>query len=195
MHIIRSTDYRRMPWKNGGGETREIIASPAGASLENLDWRVSLATVAADGPFSVFPGVQRTLCVIHGAGIQLQAGDRAPADLYVSSEPYTFDGEVATSARLLDGPIEDLNVMSRRGRSQHRVRRFVLDHSILLDTTAQSLIVYCQSGDLKCAAESLQADDSAMFVDPAGPIRLHTTRTAEVIVVEFFLSRSLIPDY
>jgi environmental stress-induced protein Ves len=180
-----------MPWKNGGGETREIIVSPAGATLETLDWRVSLATVAADGPFSVFKGVQRTLCVIQGAGIQLQAGDGAPANLYVSSEPYSFDGELAASARLINGPIEDLNVMSRRGRFRHSVRRLVLNGTSILDTEAQTLIIYCQRGDLSCAAgtetANLRADDSAMFSPPADAIRLVTTQTTDIIVIEFFL--------
>jgi environmental stress-induced protein Ves len=179
-----------MPWKNGGGETREITVSPAGGTLETLDWRVSLATVSEDGPFSVFKGVQRTLCVIRGAGIQLQAGDRSPVDLYGSSEPYSFDGEVVTSARLLNGPIEDLNVMSRRDRFRHSVRRMVLNGTSALDTKAQSLIIYCQGGELSCTAgaesANIQTDDSAMFSQPAQSIRLVTTQTTQIIVIEFF---------
>lgn len=190
MRIFRAADYRRMPWKNGGGETREIVVSPAAATLETLDWRVSLATVAEDGPFSVFKGVQRTLCVIHGAGIQLQAGDRAPDPLYVSSAPYSFDGEVATTARLISGPIEDLNVMSRRGRFGHRVQRLVVNGTSVLDTTAQTLIIYCQRGDLLCTmgadTTNIQADDSVMFSSPAASIRLATTQTTDLIVIEFF---------
>lgn len=190
MRIFRSADYRRMPWKNGGGETREIVVSPAGATLETLDWRVSLATVAEDGPFSMFPGVQRTLCVIRGAGIQLQAGDRAPVDLHIASEPYSFDGQVATRARLINGPIDDLNVMSRRGRFHHSVRRVALNGTLALDTNAESLIIYCQRGDLLCAAGTesadIHSDESVMFSQPADAIRLVTTQTAEVIVIEFF---------
>lgn len=179
-----------MPWKNGGGETREIVASPAGATLDTLDWRVSLATVAADGPFSVFKDVERTLCVIRGAGIQLQVGDLAPVDLHVVSEPYTFDGEAATSSRLINGPIEDLNVMSRRGRFRHRVRRFALNDTLAIDTNAQTLIVYCQRSDIQCVAGdvsgSVHADDSVIVDAPVTSIRLVTTQPAEIIVVEFF---------
>jgi hypothetical protein len=179
-----------MPWKNGGGETREILVSPPGAALETLDWRVSLATVAQDGPFSLFKDVQRTLCVIRGGGIQLQVEARAPVDLYVTSAPYTFDGEVPTHARLIDGPIEDLNVMSRRGRFRHSVRRLVLDDALTLETKAQSLIIYCQCGDLGCVAGhesgNLQTNDTAVLTPPAGPIRIDTTTTAEIVVVEFF---------
>ncbi len=38
-----------MPWKNGGGVTTEICVSPPSGAF---DWRVSIATVNADGPFS-----------------------------------------------------------------------------------------------------------------------------------------------
>jgi environmental stress-induced protein Ves len=179
-----------MPWKNGGGETREIVVSPASATLDALDWRVSLATVAGDGPFSVFKGVERTLCVIRGAGIQLQAGDRASVDLHVASEPYTFDGEAATHSRLINGPIEDLNVMSRRGRFRHSVRRLALNDDSVIDTNAQTLIVYCQHGDVQCSAgeasENVQADDSVIIDSPVTCLRFVTTPTAEIIVVEFF---------
>ena len=61
-------------WKNGGGVTREIVASPEGAPLDAFDWRVSLADVSADGPFSSFPGVDRTLTVVEGAGMDLMVG-------------------------------------------------------------------------------------------------------------------------
>lgn len=180
-----------MPWKNGGGETREIIAFPAGATLETLDWRVSLATVAEDGPFSVFQGIRRTLCVIRGAGLHLQAGDHA-ADLYVSSEPYSFDGEVAASARLINGPIEDLNVMSRRSRFRHAVRRLVLDGMSAVDTDAESVIIYCQRGDVLCTAgaesTSIRADDSVIFHQPTESIQLAATQTTEVIVIELAIS-------
>src|SRR5690348_16103916 len=71
MRIIRSSDYRRMPWKNGGGETVEVTIAPEGASLDAFDWRVSMARVASSGPFSRFPGVDRTLAVLAGGGMRL----------------------------------------------------------------------------------------------------------------------------
>lgn len=190
MRVIRSADYRRMPWKNGGGETREVAVSPAGATLDTLDWRVSLATVAEHGPFSIFKGVQRTLCVIRGGGIQLQAEDRAPVDLYTTSEPYAFDGEVATVARLIDGPIEDLNVMSRRGRFRHSVRRVAIVGTFLLDTNADTLIIYCQHGEARCAAGDafgvFQSDDTAIFDRPSTPLPMVTNHPTDLIVVELF---------
>ena len=53
MHrLLKPADYVRMPWKNGGGQTTEIVVHPAGATLAEFDWRVSIADVDADGPFS-----------------------------------------------------------------------------------------------------------------------------------------------
>src|SRR5262245_6371978 len=118
-----------MRWKNGGGETREVLVSPVGASLDAMEWRVSLATMASDGPFSEFRGITRTLSVIRGAGITLHVGGGPVRELLVSSEPHTFDGETPTSASLIDGPIVDLNVMSRRGVAHHRVTSMTLDGS------------------------------------------------------------------
>ncbi|MFG2781781.1 HutD family protein [Streptomyces prunicolor] len=103
-----------VPWKNGGGVTREIAAWPEGAGMDDFAWRVSLAEVAADGPFSDFPDVDRTLTVVEGAGMDLTVGG-ARWLVNTRYEPRDFRGDVPTDCRLLDGPVVNLNVMWRRG--------------------------------------------------------------------------------
>src|ERR1700689_272768 len=93
--IIRARDCRTTPWKNGGGSTTEVAVAPAGASLDNFDWRVSLARVASDGPFSEFPGIDRSLAVVKGEGLVLSIGQHAPLTLSRGSEPISFFGDVA----------------------------------------------------------------------------------------------------
>lgn len=190
MRILRASEYRRMPWKNGGGETREIMVSPSGATLDSLDWRVSLATVATDGPFSTFQGVQRTLCVIRGAGIRLLVGDAPPTTLLENSAPYAFDGEATTSARLIDGAIVDLNVMSRRGRWRHVVKRLTCDGSRQLEMNAGLTLVFCQRGKLLCAAgdesDYLGSEDCAAIEGNAGLISLRANEPAEILIIEIF---------
>ena len=124
MKIVRAADYRATPWKNGGGETTEIAVSPGSASLDDFDWRISMARVASDGPFSEFVGIDRSLAVTTGSGLALTIGDAADVVLDGASEPVRFAGGTPTSARLLAGPITDLNVMTRRGRFDHRLQRF-----------------------------------------------------------------------
>jgi environmental stress-induced protein Ves len=191
MRILRSADYRRMPWKNGGGETREIAVWPAGAALNALEWRISLASVASDGPFSTFEGVTRTLCVIQGAGIELRVGNEPAVELRTSSEPYAFDGEVPTSASLLDGPIVDLNVMSRRGCFRHCISRHVIWGSRELLTAATSTVIFCQEGALLCTAASgsgrLEAEDCAFVEGARQAVRLEAARRTEALVIELYL--------
>ena len=64
--ILRAAERRAVPWKNGGGLTREVAAHPPQSDLGNFDWRVSLAEVRRGGPFSSFPGIDRHMAVISG---------------------------------------------------------------------------------------------------------------------------------
>ena len=122
MRIIRAGDCRTTPWKNGGGSTTEIAAGPEGASLETFDWRISMAQVASDGPFSDFPGIDRTLVVINGHGMVLTHWKQRARDAFTRNRAVRFAGDTPTGARLTDGGITDLNVMTRRGRFSHRLQ-------------------------------------------------------------------------
>ncbi|MCF3639447.1 HutD family protein [Rhizobium sp. TRM95111] len=131
MRLLRSTDHRRMPWKNGGGETVEIAVFPEGAGLSDFGWRISMATVASDGPFSVFPGIDRTLAVLSGNGMELSIEGIGKRLLTPESAPLAFPADAPTTARLTGGPITDLNVMTRRGVHVHRLSRFAAKGSPL----------------------------------------------------------------
>jgi environmental stress-induced protein Ves len=111
--------HRDMPWRNGLGRTAEIARHPA--SGDGFDWRVSIATITSDGPFSAFPGCERTLVPIAGAGLELVFPDGAirRADLFT---PLRFGGDASCDGRLLGpGPTRDLNVITRRDAMEHRV--------------------------------------------------------------------------
>lgn len=134
--LLRNSDHRRMPWKNGGGETVEVIVHPEGASLSDFGWRVSMAGVASDGPFSVFPGIDRTLAMLSGDGMELTIegfGDRL---LTPSSAPLAFPADAPTSARLTGGAITDLNVMTRRGIFGHTLTHHVAQGSKALPASS-----------------------------------------------------------
>ena len=135
-----------MPWKNGGGSATEIAIGPAGASLDAFDWRISMAQVASDGPFSSFPGIDRTLAVIRGDGMELMIGDQRPVVLGCGTEPLSFPGDTPTTARLLAGEITDLNVMTRRGRFGHRVVRVSRPMTCSFDRDNIAIIVAIGGG-------------------------------------------------
>lgn len=147
VRLVRAEALRRMPWKNGGGVTAEIAAFPDGAALDAFGWRVSTAQVGRDGPFSLFPGVERTLAVLSGDGLRLMIDGRPAHVMTIASAPYTFPADVPTQAALIDGPIEDLNVMTRRGMWRHRVARETLSGATVVNVT-QIGILFCQSGEV-----------------------------------------------
>lgn len=121
MRILRSADYRRMPWKNGKGETVEIAVFPPSATVGDFDWRISMAPVVSDGAFSTFEGIDRTLSILTGESILLSVEGKTAVVLGSDSAPFSFRGDARTVASLKAGPITDLNVMTRRDRFSHRV--------------------------------------------------------------------------
>lgn len=110
MHIKHLThkDYSRQPWKNGGGITLEI----AREDLEHrMLWRVSLANVSSSGPFSDFTGYRRTIMLLSGEGMVLRAAGDVEVRLDRPHLPYEFDGSLAVDCQLIDGPVEDFNLI------------------------------------------------------------------------------------
>lgn len=111
--ILRSSDYQRMPWKNGGGTTTEIWK--ATSPKDEMLWRLSIADVASDGPFSEFPGIDRWIMVISGNGMELTINGLGERRLDRRFAPLFFPGDATTDCRLIDGPIRDFNFMVARG--------------------------------------------------------------------------------
>lgn len=111
MNTVRLADCLSVPWRNGGGRTRELLAWP---SATGWQVRVSVAEIASDGPFSPYPEVERWFAVLNGAGVvlSLPQGDTVlrPGDAAIR-----FAGEAAPGCRLIDGPTSDLNLMIKRG--------------------------------------------------------------------------------
>jgi environmental stress-induced protein Ves len=181
--ILRHDGYRRMPWKNGGGETVEIAVSPEGAGLADFDWRVSMATVATDGPFSVFPGIDRTLSILEGEGMTLFIEGREPVRLTQESDPLPFPADAPTSATLVDGAITDLNVMTRRGELGHSVRRIGIDGGGELVFACDTALVLCHRGHLDICDRTLATGD-CLLVDAAAETRHSVSGTAQLFVIE-----------
>lgn len=105
-------DAPRMPWKNGGGTTVEWAVEPPGATLASgFQWRISSAEVASSGPFSRFPGCDRWLLLLDGAGLLLDFESRGQVSLTEPLVPVRFAGDWPASATLVEGPCTDFNLM------------------------------------------------------------------------------------
>ncbi|WP_312404519.1 HutD family protein [Rhizobium sp.] len=189
MRILRASGHKRMPWKNGKGETIEIAVFPEGASVDRFDWRISMAPVASDGPFSVFPGIDRTLSILTGDGMMLSVEGMAPMVLDRKSVPFLFSGDAKTEAVLQVGPITDLNVMTRRGRFSHRVTRREQGGEIGFPADA-ALVILVVTGKAQVSQVELDPLDAVILDEPAHSrdVRLETEEPC--FVIEIFGSAS-----
>ena len=129
MQILKCSDLIEVPWKNGGGTTRNIAK---GMLADHAVWTISRADVGQDGPFSDFCGMMRVLTVVLGGEMTLETPTLTlDAKLW---EPVRFDGALKIQSRLTGGPLTDLNLMfdpaycegdvvTRVGGGKHSVMR------------------------------------------------------------------------
>ncbi|WP_374651895.1 HutD family protein [Dongia sp.] len=157
MHVtsLSAKDYRRMPWKNGGGSTLELLQDPAPDG--GFNWRLSIADVATPGPFSAFDGIDRQIMLVSGNGMVLSFnGDAPPAVISKPLRPLGFKGEWATDCRLIDGAIQDFNVMVRRSWGAAAVNGFdlVKDQRLTL-AVAPLVVLHLFNGSIDCAGTKM----------------------------------------
>ncbi len=183
MQILRAADRAAVAWKNGGGLTREVAAAPEGAGTGDFAWRVSLAEVAADGPFSAFPGVDRTLVLAEGAGMDLDvAGLRRVVDARYA--PQQFPGDVPTGCRLLDGPVVNFNVMHRRGLA--RAETAVVRGALTVEATPDgALLVVALQGEAEVvssgAGSVVLGSYDAALITGSSSVAVRTTGRVAVV--------------
>ena len=113
--IITPDHFKKIPWKNGKGITTELAINDGG-TLEDFDWRISIAGVVEDGEFSDFSGYHRNLILLEGNGIQLKYNNSKIDHLDNILSIASFDGACKTVGTLKDGSIKDFNVITRAGK-------------------------------------------------------------------------------
>jgi len=121
-------DMAVMPWKNGRGTSRELAIWPQDAVFARGEgnWRIARASVREGGPFSHFEGFDRLLVVLAGEGLVLDHGTACPRRRLRRDEVWRFAGEWDTTALLEGGPIDDLNILLRRGYAEGSLELMLL---------------------------------------------------------------------
>lgn len=159
--LIRGTALVASPWKNGGGITREV-ASCAHA------WRVSIADIDRDGPFSRFDGIDRLLMVLDGAGITLGS-----AGVLGAFEVARFNGEAPVTARLANGPVRVFNLMTYRGvaRASVDIVRAPGRRTVAADTA----LLLCAQGSVE-----VRAGPACIALTPLDTLRIDRANSVEI---------------
>ncbi len=139
--IYSPKDFQTLPWRNGLGSTLELMSESL-KGQEVFSWRLSIASVANDGPFSDFSGYDRTLLLLEGAGITLNNPNGSSMELNSQLDCAHFKGEDLINASLHDGPIKDFNVMTLRSICTSNVTAINEKSEPLLQINAEKLLVY-----------------------------------------------------
>jgi len=101
--VVRNDAVTPQTWATGGGTTRELLRAEDGA------WRVSLADIEQDGPFSTFPGRRRLLTVVDGPVLALVIDD--VEQVVEPRRPLAFDGAAEVTASVPAGSVRVLNLI------------------------------------------------------------------------------------
>jgi environmental stress-induced protein Ves len=178
-HVIHLADANAVPWRNGGGLTRELVAWP---TQDTWQWRMSVAEVATSGPFSRFDGITRWFAVLQGAGVVLNV--RTPSDsgaagavehrLTAREQPLCFDGGAATGCQLIDGPTQDFNLMVRDGSLPARMVRVHGDFHTTANATKTIAVYAVDSG----ASVRFNAEEAYV---PAGTLFWRTLTKSAIV--------------
>jgi environmental stress-induced protein Ves len=156
--IIRLADCPPQPWKNGLGSTREMAVHPAVASSDNFLWRVSIAEVNSAAPFSCFPGIDRQIVLLDGAGFTMTLDGTRHHALTTPFEPFAFAGETKVDVTLADGATRDFNLMVRREHGRGGVQAWTGPSKRVADPT--TMLVFCARGKIDTIDGHLEAGDA-----------------------------------
>lgn len=163
--VLRAEDYRRMRWKNGAGWTSEILRVP---DADDWAWRLSIAELEADAPFSAFPGVERELVLLEGNGLRLRFGDGRVEELRPPHGRARFGGEEPLSGELLDGPSRDFNLMWKRAEVDAQLwHRPLAGSMVLFVPPGETWIVHVLAGRAgfarECGLDDVGQGDTALL--------------------------------
>jgi len=179
--VARRADHRVMPWRNGGGTTREIAVCP-GAAPGRFAWRLSIASVTQAGPFSTFDGYDRVIMVLDGGGMVLDVEGVAHR-FARPHEPFAFAGEACVHCDLIDGPIHDFNVMVDRATHRTTVDIITVSAPLDLAPAVETRAVVVLDGRAILAPETgLEPWDTAI-VDPGTAAVLQGDATLALVTL------------
>ncbi len=182
---LRRFTFGELPltaWKNGGGTTREIVSWPPYAEPDEFAWRVSIATIAASGPFSTFDGVDRTIMLLDGDGVRLRS-EGFEEVLELPFQPFSFDGGVPVDCTLLGGPSTDFNLMVRRGQGRADLR--IVEDTMTLEASAHGVLM-CIEGQFRVGGGTLRQGQGIWWTEQEETWQVKSaSRGARLAVVQW----------
>lgn len=156
---IKLQDVPPSPWKNGGGTTQALVCWP-----NSTEWifRMSVARIDSDGPFSEFKGVSRWFAVLQGEGVALQFPEKRVV-LGAKDPVLQFSGDSPCHCCLTDGPTLDFNLMVQGiSANMTRINRSNFIQNFRAGTTL-AIFVVVEGGQCVLNEQSYALDNASLY--------------------------------
>jgi environmental stress-induced protein Ves len=155
-----------MPWRNSGGTTTEIVVVPEPSDAgSRFLYRLSIADVAADGPFSRFDGYDRHIMLLEGAGMTLDCREHGVVELIEAFVPRSFSGDWDVHGMLVSGPVRDFNLIVDRARATASLTTRIVSATERIEVAVGEVcLVHVISGEIADATRGDTVVADASFV-------------------------------
>ncbi|MEO3865382.1 HutD/Ves family protein [Rheinheimera fenheensis] len=184
IETITPAQWQTQRWQNGGGVTHQLCRQD---DEQGLLWRLSIAEVASDGPFSRFDHIDRIIMLLEGSGFRLHGVADSPKLLDTPLVPFAFAGETPIHCTLINGAVRDFNLMTRRAAVKPQLQVLSIgSEAQTLALSAQTLI-YVASGSVDIALGhqtlKLAAQHTLSLSNESGSVQLSSIEGAKVIFI------------
>ncbi|MGP9800659.1 HutD/Ves family protein [Rheinheimera sp. NSM] len=184
IELITPAQWQTQRWQNGGGITHQLCRQD---DEHGMLWRLSIAEVASDGPFSRFDNIDRIILLLTGEGFSLHGVGAKPQVLDTPLMPFSFAGETAIHCTLLKGAVRDFNLMTRRGAVQAQLQVLTIGKAAQTLPLSPQTLIYTASGSVNAILGAkhitLQAQHTLSLSNEAGNVQLDSSDSAEVIYI------------
>ena len=184
IQIITPQQWQTQRWQNGGGITHQLCRQD---DEQGLLWRLSIAEVASDGPFSCFDNIDRIILLLTGEGFSLHGVGDNPQLLDAPLMPFSFAGETAIHCTLLKGAVRDFNLMTRRDTVQAQLKVLTIGSAVQTLPLSPQTLIYIASGSINAVLGAkhltLQAQHTLSLSNETGSLQLSSNDSAQVIYI------------
>lgn len=184
IELITPAHWQTQQWQNGGGITHQLCRQD---DANGMLWRLSIAEVASDGPFSRFDNIDRIILLLTGEGFSLHGVGDNPQVLDAPLTPFAFAGETTIHCTLLKGAVRDFNLMTRRDAVQAQLQVLTISSAVQTLPLSTQTLIYIVSGSINAALGAkritLQAQHTLKLSNEAGTVQLSSKDNAQVIII------------
>ncbi|MDR6982422.1 environmental stress-induced protein Ves [Rheinheimera pacifica] len=184
IEIITPEQWQTQRWQNGGGITHQLCRQDDG---QGLLWRLSIAEVASDGPFSRFDNIDRIILLLTGEGFCLHGVGDNPQVLDTPLTPFAFAGETTIHCSLVNGAVRDFNLMTRRDTMQAQLQVLTIGSAVQTLPLSPQTLLYIASGSVNAVLGAkritLEAQQTLSLNNETGNVQLSSSDAAEVIYI------------